>query len=332
MYKKLFLFSLVLLMCLSFAFSTNAASQTAEFTLKCGSIVPIGGIQSRAMDWVMNEIEKRSDGMLKIDYYPANQLGSTDEQFDSIITGTIDLFITGGNTMEAMGKEYAIDAIPFIFRNEEHRLAYQNSELNKERHEKTLERNGVRVIADNWYYQPHILLSTKPISKPEDLDGFKMRVPASRAQFIGWKEIGTNPVTMPFGDVYLALKQGVIDGVSDNFEAIVEDHFTEVASNVIMLKTEFGYEAVMVNEKSYQKLPENLRSILVETFKEGGDIYSKYDEQEADVVRKYIEENNDVKVFDVDNELFRERIKGLSEKLEKEGIVTVEELDKIKDL
>ncbi|MBA7589326.1 Sialic acid-binding periplasmic protein SiaP [subsurface metagenome] len=325
--KKLFILSV---MCFFLVTTVNVFG--AEVTLKVGSIESVGGVQHRAMEWVMSEVEKRSDGMLKIDYYPANQLGSTNEQFDSLMTGTIDIFLVGGNCMESMGKEYMIDAIPFIFRDKDHRLAYQSSELNKKRQEILLNKLGVRVIADNWYYQPHVLLSTKPILTPEDLDGFKMRVPESRGQFIGWKAIGTNPATVPWGEVYLALKQGVVDGVSSNFEAIKETRFAEVAPNVIMLETEFGYDAVLMNDKSYQEIPINLRNILVETLIEGGDKYSELSDQEADEVREYIEENDYMKVIEVDDELFRVKLAGLPEKLEKEGLIKKEALDEVKDL
>ena len=138
---------ILLIMCIFLLLVINVFG--ADFTLKVGSIESVGGVQNRAIDWVMSEVEKRSDGRLKLDYYPANQLGSTNEQFDGLMTGTIDIFLVGGNCMESMGKEYMIDAIPFVFRDKQHRLAYQSSELNKERQENLLKKRGVRVIADN---------------------------------------------------------------------------------------------------------------------------------------------------------------------------------------
>ena len=135
--KKLFFLSV---MCFFLFTAINVFG--ADFTLKVGSIESVGGVQNRAIDWVMSEVEKRSDGRLKIDYYPANQLGSTNEQFDGLMTGTIDIFLVGGNCMESMGKEYMIDAIPFVFRDKQHRLAYQSSELNNERQESLLKKLG----------------------------------------------------------------------------------------------------------------------------------------------------------------------------------------------
>ena len=159
-----------------------------------------------------------------------------------------------------------------------------------------------------------------------------MRVPEARGQFLGWKAIGTNPATVPWGEVYLALKQGVVDGVSSNFEAIKETRLAEVAPYIIMLETEFGYDAVLMNDKSYQVLPVDLRDILVETLKEGGDKYSELSDQEADDVRSYIGENDYMKVIEVDDELFRVKLTGLQEELEKEGLIEKGALDKVKDL
>ena len=130
----------------------------------------------------------------------------------------------------------------------------------------------------------------------------------------------------------MALKQGVVDGVSSNFEAIKETRFAEVAPYIIMLETEFGYDAVLMNDKSYQALPVDLRDILVETLKEGGDKYSELSDQEADDVRSYIGENDYMKVIEVDDELFRVKLTGLQEELEKEGLIEKGALDKVKDL
>jgi len=326
--KKLFILSV---MCFFLFTAINVFG--AEFTLKAGSLNPVGSTEHRIMDWVINEVEKRSDGMLKIDFYPANQLGSANEQIDSLIIGTQDILIIAGNIMQNLGEEYIVDSIPFIFRDREHRVKYQNSELNKERKENLLKKQGVRVLADNWWSQPHVLLSTKPILTPGDLKGFKMRVPESRGQFIGWEAMGTNPATVAWAEVYLALKQGIVDGVSVTIDFIKATRFAEVAPNIIMLKTEFGYLNVLINDISYQELPVNLRNILAETFKEGGNKFTELGDQEAsDELERYIEENDYIKVFDVDQELFSEKLVGLSEMLDKEGLIEKEVLDKIKEL
>jgi len=324
--KKLFILLIVCVLLLS---TINAFGE--QIKLKCGSIESVGGNQWKAMQWVMSEIEKRSNGRLKIEYYPANQLGSTSEQQDSVISGTMDMLIMAGNLMGTLGKDYIIDEIPFIFNSREHRIAYHNSELNKARRANLLKEHGLRVIADNWYYQPHVLVSKKPILKPEDFNGFKMRVPEARGQYLGWKELGASPATVSWGEVYLALKQGVVDGVSTSIDLIKETSFAEVAPNVIMIKTEFGYEIPLMNEKAYQKLPEDLRNILVEVFNEGGNKFVEIVDQVAAENFEYFKEKG-IEVYYVDEEPFREKVKGLPDVLEKKGLISKETIKKVQSL
>jgi len=320
----------ILLVICVLLFSTISAFGE-EIRIKWASMEAMGGIQCQIMEWVTSEIERRSDGRLIVDFYPANQLGSTNETIDGLIAGTVDIYPLAGNCMGTLGKDWIVDALPFVFRTMQHRIRYNNSELNKARKEDLLKKHGLRIICTNWFYNPHILVSKKPILLPEDFDGFKMRVPEARGQYIGWKELGATPATIQWGEVYLGLRQGVVDGVSVPLELIVEQHFDEVLSNVSMLETEWGYENILVNEKFYQSLPEDLRDILVEVTKEGGDRYTKLANQAFDeAYRTLVEEG--VKIYYVDNNIFREKLKGLPEKLDKEGLLDKEMFEKIQNL
>ena len=327
MFKKLLI---LLVICALLFLGISVFAQ--EFTLKCGSIEAVGGIEYQTMQWVIGEINQRSEGRIKIDYYPASQLGSTNEQIDAVITGSLDLLAMAGNIMGNIHKDYTIDSLPFVFRDQQHRIAYQNSELNKERQEILLKEIGLRIIVDNWFTKQHVLVSTRPILKPEDFEGFKMRVPEVKGQFIGWsQEIGHSAITIPFGEVYLALRQGLVDGVATRFETIAENHFPEVAPHITMIGAEFGYECVMMNEKSYQKLPADLIDILVIVFNEGGKKYAELMDMEAEKALKYLEEVG-AKVYEVDTALFRERMKNLPEELDKAGLLSKEMFEKINNL
>lgn len=303
---------------------------TKPYVLKWGSIEAVGGIQGEVMKWMMSEVETRSNGRLKIDYYPANQLGNTDEQIDGVIAGTIDVLPLGCNLVGNLGEKWAIDSIPFIFANLDERKKYNESELNISRHEQMLETHGIRTIGYNWYRTPHVLVSTKKILLPSDLIGFKMRVPGARAQFIAWSELGASPVTVPWGDVYLALRQGVAQGVSVPFEMIPETKFYEVANYVSMLTTEWSYENVMMNEKRYQNLPEDLRKILLDVLEEGGDMYTKISFNNFDSAKQFLVDQG-VEIIEVKVSDFIDVLSTLPDKLEAEKIISKSVIQEVKD-
>ena len=326
--KKIVVLIILLIFLLSLA--VNAAEE--QFELTWSGIEAIGGTQDIIAQECVKEIEKRSNGRIKIKWYEASQLGSSTEQVDGIMAGTIDLLNFPANLMGNLGKEWNIDAVPFVFKNQEHRIRYNNSELNKKRSDNLVSKYGIRVIASNWYMLPHLLMATKPIKKVEDIEGFKMRVPESRAQFLAWKEIGASPATVSWGEAYLALRQGVVEGISVDISGIMEMKFYEVAPYIIFINTEFAYTNVLINEKAYQKLPDDLRKILVEVLNEGGEKLVQLREKDyASLISELKNQGHGVSMQFIDNTPFKEKLKKFPEVLEKEGLIDKKTFEEVQN-
>jgi len=329
MRKKVFF---VVSMCLIILLSSTLIINAKTYTLKVGSIESVGGVQYQTMQWVKEQIKKRTNDQIKLDFYPASQLGSTTEQMDSVAVGTIDMMIIGCNLMGRMGKYWIIDSLPFVFKDAEHRKAYNSSDLNEIRKKQILKTHGIRIIAQNWYRTPHVLLTTVPVRTVEDVQGLKMRVPEARGQYIGWRELGMQPATVSWGEVYLALKQGVVDGVSSAFELIPEMKFHEVAPYITMLNTERSYDNVMMNNNSYMNLPENLRDILDEVFNEAGQVYEKMSwDKYYKILQTLPKEGAQILFLDISP--FRNKvIDDLPELLDNEGLLEKEMWENIQNL
>lgn len=326
--KKILFIALVILLAAPLLF-VGAQEKEEVYMLKWGSIEAVGGEQNQVMDWLIPEIKERSGDRIIIDYYPANQLGNSDEQIDGVILGTIDVLPLGCNVMGSLGEVWSIDAIPFIFESFEQRKAYNESSLNVERHQDLLERHGLATIGYNWYRTPHYVQTKRPIYKVEDVAGLKMRVPGAKAQFLAWQELGANPLTTPWGDAYMALMQGVAEGVSGHFGGLTEQRFYEVAKYLILLPTESSYEHIMMNNNKLQSMPEDLQQILLEVVKEGGDRYTKLG-FDNEVKYRQTQLEAGVKFIDVDVGSFIAQLKNLPQKLEDGGVIRKSLLDEVK--
>jgi len=328
--KRLIILTILLICLATLTITLNAAEN--QFKLNWGGIEAIGGTQDIIVQECVKEIEEKSNGRIKIKWFEANQLGSTSEQIDGIIAGTIDILNLPANLMGNLGKDWNIDAVPFVFTNQEHRIRYNESELNKKRSDDLVSQYGIRVIASNWYMLPHLLMARKPITKVEDIKGFKMRVPESRAQFLAWKEIGATPATVSWGESYLALRQGVVEGISTDISGVMEMKFYEVAPYMIFLNTEFAYTNVLISEKIYQKLPTDLRKLLVEVAIEGGDKLVQLREKDyASLINELKNYGHGVSMLFIDNEPFKEKLKNFPEVLEKEGLVDKKTFEEIQN-
>jgi TRAP-type C4-dicarboxylate transport system substrate-binding protein len=101
-----------------------------------------------------------------------------------------------------------------------------------------------------------------------DLKGMKIRVPEIPVSVESWRAFGANPTPMAFGEVYTGLQQGVIDGQENPLAIISSAKLAEVQKYVVKTKHIYGYVALAMSEKSYQKLTPDQRAAIVEAAKE----------------------------------------------------------------
>lgn len=326
--RRLVLYSLTVSLLLSVCMTIPSIAAEKPTVIKWASIEAVGGNEYRAMQWVVQEVERRSQGRLKIDFYPASQLGSTQSLLDAVVTGSVDVFIVGCNIMGRMGKDWIVDELIYVFRDLEHRKKYNDGPLNKEREDLLLKEHGVRVIAHNWYRTPHVVLARKPIFKPDDFKGLKMRVPESKGQYLSWQALGAKPTTVTWGETYLALRQGVVDAVEASFQLIRDMKFHEAAKYITITNSEWSYEVALMNERKFQSLSKELQDILVEVTKAGGELYEKlcFEQYNSDLALLLKE---GAYVIYVDITPFKDVLKNLPGELERQGLISVGLWDKI---
>jgi len=119
-----------------------------------------------------------------------------------------------------------------------------------------------------WHFWPGAGIYTKkPINSIEDLKELKIRT--FNVQSTEWvKAAGGKPLTMPWGDVYMALFTGAVDAVLTSTVSGVDGKFWEVTPHFTNLGFTFGYSAVTANMDAFNKLPDNLKTILMDTGRE----------------------------------------------------------------
>lgn len=199
----------------SFAVSTNVYAADKVVTLKVANWFPITHKQTPLLESWCKEVEKRTNGKVKVNYYPGGTLVPATQTYDAVTRGISDVGNhVLGYTVGRFPLTEVID-LPHGFPNNTVPTKLANAFYAKF---KPKEFNDVKVL---WFHaQSPGLIHTKakPINKLEDLKGMKMRTYGSNAELM--KDLGGVPVAMPMGDVYDALSRGVADGLMCAYEAL----------------------------------------------------------------------------------------------------------------
>jgi tripartite ATP-independent transporter DctP family solute receptor len=178
-----------------------------------------------------DEVKARTNGAVEIQLFPSGQLGQEKEMFESIRLGSLELGLIAGNAIESFEASEGIFSLPYAFSSYEHVYRVQDGPVGKEIAKRVLDKTGVRYLGFGNIGFRHTLTRNKPVASPADFAGLKIRVPPSPAFVNAFRLLGANPTPIPGGEMYTALKTGVVDGVEGAPDILLDFKMFEVAKN-----------------------------------------------------------------------------------------------------
>lgn len=251
-------------------------------------------------------IEEKSNGTMKAETYPSSQLGSKNDLIDQMIAGDSVVTLADGAFYADRGVvDMGITFGPYLFESWEEAWKLTESEWWKEQ-VKLLEEKGLKMVAANWIYGDRHTLSKKPIRKPEDFSGMKIRVPNNEIQAKGMEVMGATPTPMPLGDCYTALQQGTIDGLENPLPVLYNGKYQEVAKYLTLDAHVKNFTTLICGTEFFNSLTNEQQKILLESAKEAGEYNNKLQlELENELIAKFKAEG--VEVIEVNSESFKEK-------------------------
>ena len=256
-------------------------------------------------------VDEKTDGKLNIEIYPNEQLGSETEVLNSIEAGTVDMTISG-ETMQNWAPEAALMAVPYAFKGEDHLKRVVEGEIGEDIEKSIKEKVGVTPL----YYHmraPRNLTSSKPISTPADLDGFKMRVPNVPLFMDAWEAAGARPQVMAFSEVFTGLQQGVIDGQENPVDLIQSAGFSEVQDYVNVTEHVYSWIYVVVGNKQLEALDKETQEAVKEAAAEAQEYGMKLYKSETEKITQQLKDEG-MKFNEVDQDAFAEAMRPAVEK------------------
>lgn len=207
-------------------------------------------------------VEAKSAGRIQVQLYPSAQLGPEDTYIDSVKKGNVEMGITG----TLMGRDVPVinlGELPFLFDGWDHAKKIFLGPIGAEMVAPLPEKAGVRNLtffADGF----RIISSNTDLSGFEKLNGMRLRVPNTPVYVEMTKGFGANPVTMAFSEVFTAIETRVVDGQENPAATIRSSRFYEVQKQLLDSKHMFSPRLLVINEKLYQSMGNDLRKAVDE--------------------------------------------------------------------
>jgi C4-dicarboxylate-binding protein DctP len=250
----------ILLVSLTICFPALATAQQ-PIVIKFSHVVAANTPKGRAVEYFKKLAEERSKGAVKVEVYHNSVLYKDKEEMEALQMGAVQMLAPTPGKFGPLGvREFEILDLPFLFDNleEEHRVT--QGPIGRRLLDR-LESRGIVGLAfwDNGFKE---MTANRPLRKPEDLKGLKMRIQSSKVIESQMRAVGAIPQVMAFSEIYQALQTGVVDGQENPTSNIYSSKFHEVQKYLTV--TDHGYHgyAVITNRKFWNDLPPDTRAAL----------------------------------------------------------------------
>ncbi len=265
------------------------------------------GFPGSLFDIVATEYAKRVNealrGKVEMRVFHSSQLGTDEQMIKGIKVGAPEMFIPS-TIMSTVLQKYGVFEMPYIIVSRAHmKKVAEHPEVRKALFD-PLPRQGIRVLGvwENGFR--HITNNVRPIVKPDDLKGIKLRVPSGVWRVKMFKAYGANPSPMAFAEVYSALQSGVMDAQENPLAQIWSGKFHEVQKYLSMTGHVYSPAYIVVSESFWQKLPADQRQVIEKITVEMGDVARQVGERlDRELIEK-MTAGGKIKVNEVDKEAF----------------------------
>jgi TRAP-type transport system periplasmic protein len=267
------------------ALAIFAGPLAAQTEIKFGHVGEPGSLFAASAEEFAKRANAKLGGKAKVVVYGSSQLGGDKELLQKLKLGTVDIALPS-TVMSSEADLFGVFEMPYLVKDRKHM-----QRIEKEVFWKTLapaaEARGLKVIAvwENGYR--HITNSKRPINKPADLKGIKLRVPEGKWRVKMFQTYGANPSPMKFSEVFTALQTGVMDGQENPFTQIYSAKFQEVQKFLSLTGHVYTPAYATVGAKKWASLPAEVRKTLESVAKETqAFVYQEAAKAEDDLLQK----------------------------------------------
>ncbi len=295
-------------------------SEDGSITLKLSHNLSVTHPFNDALVGFAKNVENKSDGKLKIQIFPNSVLGPDRSVMEQLQGNVVEMMKIGSSSLEPFNPLFSIFSLPYLFENEEQFNNVLSGPIVDELNEITAKRDKFRILT---YFTTGIrsfYTIKTPIMKPSDLKGLKIRVMESKTSIEMIKLMGGTPTPMPYGEIYTALQQGVIDGAENNPTALTIGKQGEVAKAYSFDEHLMMPDFLIISEDVWNELSSENQKILQESAREATKNYAVAWNKEVKASIEEAKTKMSVKFYYPEKKPFREKVQPLYDEFMKEPL------------
>lgn len=233
---------------------TPVGAAPSTVTIKLAHVNAVTHVINLSAEKFKQLVEQKSGGRIKVQIYPASQLGNEKELAEGVKMGTVDMVhISSGGLAQFLPKMGVFDC-GYIFRTQQHQRNVLRGKIGKSFRDELIAKSGTRIL--QYYYQGERDLTTtsRQVSKPADLKGMKIRTPDVKSYVETIRAMGAVPTPIPFNELFTALQLNLVDGQENPLPTILAMKFNEVQKFVTLTRHMMAPGVLAMNEKLYKSL------------------------------------------------------------------------------
>ncbi|WP_371258266.1 TRAP transporter substrate-binding protein [Curvibacter sp. PAE-UM] len=238
---------------LTLAAATTSAQDIQDRVIKFGHLNNADHPVSLGVKRFAELLAAKSGGKLKVQEFPASQLGNEMQQQSALQGGVQEMSAPATTSLAGIVKEFGLVDFPFAVSN----FAQADALLDGPFGQALLARLPEKGLVALGYWDlgfRNVTNSKRPITKPEDLDGLKLRVIPNPVFLETFKAFKANPVPMPFAELYGALEAKAVDGQENPFAVILSNKFFEVNKYVSATNHVYAANIMLVSKRFWDRL------------------------------------------------------------------------------
>ncbi|CDZ75705.1 TRAP transporter [Peptoniphilus sp. ING2-D1G] len=248
--------------------NTEAIAETTEpvadaVTIKVGHVEPEDRSTHRALEEFKKNVEERTNGSIVVELYPNGALGGDVQLTESVAMGTLDAALPSTSVLTTYSEDFGALDMPYFFINAESAFAALDGEMGEYFNGKLAE-NGIKSLGYSYNGPRSTTTNVKPIEKPEDLKGLKMRVMESPIFIDFYKTLGANPTPMSFTELYTGLQQGTVEAQENPPSLIFANKFYEVQKYLSVDEHVHNFLVFAINQAKFDSLTDEQKTVIEE--------------------------------------------------------------------
>lgn len=257
-------YALIVSLCVSLICGVGIDSASCQtWTFKLGNATSPDHAYNIGARKYAELVAQKTGGKIKIDIYPATQLGNERDLIEGLQLGTVDLVVSSTGPVGGFVPKMFVVDLPFLFRDRDHAYRVLDGPVGKG----LLDAFAVKEITGLAFWENgfrHITNNIRPVQKPEDLKGIKIRTMENKIHLATFKAFGASPTPMAWSEVYSALQQGTIDAQENPIAIVYTSKLFEVQKYLALTGHVYSPALLLMSTKAYNSLPPELQKIMVE--------------------------------------------------------------------